>query len=197
MKQTNKINISILLALYFTILTAGCGAVEPRKAVSVAAPDFFGISEELAQQLILNKRGDFGLEDRLVFSTLVNLDDLYQTSKFGRTMSEALATRLFQHGYGVVELRKIGNILVKDKSGELALSRETKRLAAQYEADAIVAGTYSMTPGSVIINVKVLDIDSQEVLSVGGLELRRSHTINYLLADTGGMVDAKISGYER
>nr|MBF0223094.1 hypothetical protein [Desulfobulbaceae bacterium] len=183
--------------LCFVMLLTGCGAVETRKAVSVASPDFFGIGEELARQLILNKRGDFGLEERLVFSTLVNLDELYQTSKFGRALSEALATQLFQHGYGVVELRKIDTILVKNNSGELVLSRETKRLAAQYDADAIVAGTYSMTPGSVIINVKILDIDSQEVLSVGGVELRRSHTINYLLADTTGMVDSKISGYER
>ncbi len=189
--------ICVLLGIYLLTTLAGCGTVGPDMAVSVASPDFFGISEELAQQLILNSRGNLGTEERLVFSTLVNLDDLHQTSKFGRAMSEALATRLFQHGYGIIELRKIDTILVKNKGGELVLSRDTKRLAAQYEANAIVAGTYSMTPGSVIINVKVLDVGSQEVLSVGGLELKRSHTINYLLADKVGMVDSKISGYER
>jgi TolB-like protein len=192
-----KKTICGLLGIGFLAMVAGCGAVQPPKAVSVMAPDFFGIGEELAQQLIANRRSDFGLSERLVFTTLVNLDDLRQTSKFGRAMSESLATRLFQHGYGVVELRKIENILVADKSGELVLSRETKRLAAEHEADAIVAGTYSMTPGTVIINVKVLDVGSQEVLSVGGLELQRSYTINYLLADRGGMVDSKLSGYER
>ena len=196
MKHIKKF-ICGLLGIFFLTTVAGCGAVEPGKAVSVMSPDFFGIGEELAQQLIMNRRSDFGLAERLVFTTLVNLDDLHQTSKFGRAMSESLATRLFQHGYGVVELRKIESILVENKSGELVLSRETKRLAAQHEADAIVAGTYSMTPGSVIINVKVLDIGSQEVLSVGGIELQRSHTINYLLADRVGMVDSKLSGYER
>jgi len=196
MNCINKI-ICSLLGSVFLAMVAGCVGGQPQKAVSVASPDFFGIGEELTQQLIMNRRGDFGLGERLLFTTLVNLDDLHQTSKFGRAMSESLATRFFQHGYGVIELRKIDAILVSDKSGELVLSRETKHLAAQQEADAIVAGTYSMTPSSVIINVKVLDIGSQEVLSAGGLELQRSYTINYLLADRGGVVDSKISGYER
>lgn len=196
MEQYKKVVLGLLVGMLL-IACAGCGVEEPAKAVSVRSPDFFGIGEELAQQLIANRRQDFGFDERLVFTTLVNLDDLRQTSKFGRTLSESLATSLFEHGYGVVELRKIDNILVKDKSGELVLSRETKRLATQHEADAIVAGTYSMTPGSVIINIKVLDVGSQDVLSVGGLELHRSHTINYLLADRAGMVDSSLSSYER
>ena len=195
MEQIKKF-LCLLLGSCFFAFVSGCGSVESTKAVSIASPDFFGIGEELAQQLIMNKRGDFGLGERLIFASLVNIDDLHQTSKFGRAMSEALATRLFKHGYGVVELRKIDSILVKNKSGEFVLSRETKRLAAQQEVDAIVAGTYSMTPASVIVNVKVLDVGSQEVLSVAGLELNRSHTINYLLADTSGLVDSRISGYE-
>lgn len=176
---------------------SGCGTAQGGlQPVSAVTPNFFGIGEELARQLMANRReGDSG--GKLIFATLVNLDDLRQTSKFGRTMSESLATQLFQHGYGVVELRKVANVMIQAKNGEMVLSRDAARLARQYEANAIVAGTYSLTPKTVIVNVKLLDAGSQEVLSVAGMELERSAAINFMLADEVGRVDGPVSGYER
>ncbi len=176
------------------VVMAGCSQTKSGHTLSVVNPDFFGIGENLARQLIANGQS-FDADEKLIFTTMVNLDDLYQTSKFGRVLSESLATRLFRHGYGVIELRKINGLLIKDKSGELVLSRETGKLAKEHEANAIVAGTYSMTPRSIIINVKVLDVVSQDVLSVAGLEIDRSPAINYMLADGGSVVDT-VSGDE-
>jgi len=188
--------IAPLLCIALLSCALGCTKTPSPQMVSALAPDFFGIGEELTRQLIANRRE--GAEGaRLLFTTLVNLDDLGQTSKFGRTMSESLATQLFQHGYGVVELRKATNIMVQAKNGEMVLSRDAARLADQHEANAIIAGTYAMTPKTVIINVKLLDVHSEEVLSVAGLELERSASINYLLADQVGLVDAQLSGHER
>jgi hypothetical protein len=62
---------------------------------------------------------------------------------------------------------------------------------------SIVTGTYSLTPTTVIVNVRLLDAGSQEVLSVAGMELQRSHNINYLLAGDGALVDGRLSAYER
>jgi len=184
-----------VLASAMVAMVHGCGAGAPQ-AVSVLSPDFFGVGDELTRQLLANRRdGDNG--GRLIFTTLVNLDDLRQTSKFGRAMSESMATQLFQHGYGVVELRKVANIMIQAQNGEMILSRDAARLARQYEANAIVAGTYSLTPRTVIVNVKLLDVRSQEVLSVAGMELERSAAINYMLADQVGQVDGPLSGYER
>jgi len=187
--------LAVLLALLISCL-AGCSAAPRPQTVSALTPDFFGIGEELARQLIANRREGVGGE-RLIFTTLVNLDDLRQTSRFGRTMSESMATQLFQHGYGVVELRKAANIMVQANNGEMVLSRDATRLAKQYEANAIVAGTYALTPKTVIINVKLLDVHSEAVLSVAGMELERSSTINYLLKEQVGLVDAELSGLER
>jgi TolB-like protein len=164
--------------------------------VSVPPTDFFGLGDELARQLVANRQ-DGAEGERLIFTTLVSLDDLRKTSKFGRTMSESLATQLFQHGYGVVELRKSANIMVQAGNGEMVLSRDATRLAKQYEANAIVAGTYSLTPKTVIVNVKLLDVHSDAVLSVAGMELERSPSINYLLTEQVGLVDEQLSGLER
>jgi len=178
-----------------TGLTA-CSTKESQQTLPVLNADFFGIGEELARCLVVNRR-DGGGGERLIFTTLVNLDDLRQTSKFGRTLSESMATQLFQKGYGVVELRKAGNIMMESANGEMVLSRDASRLAKQYEANAIVAGTYSLTPKTVILNVKMLDVSSDAVLSVAGMELERSPTINYLLTEGVGEVDERVSGRER
>ena len=188
--------VAAVLCVFLMSCLTGCSAAPRPQAVSAVAPDFFGIGEELARQLIAN-RHEGGEGERLIFTTLVNLDDLHQTSKFGRAMSESMATRLFQHGYGVVELRKTANVMVQANNGEMVLSRDAARLAKQYEANAIVAGTYSLTPKTVIINVKLLDVHSDAVMSVAGMELERSSAINYLLAEQVGLVDAQLSGLER
>lgn len=187
--------LTLLLTCLLSCLT-GCGGAPGQQTMSVLNPDFFGIGEELARCLVVNRR-DGGGSERLIFTTMVNLDDLRQTSKFGRTLSESMATQLFQHGYGVVELRKAANIMIQSPHGEMVLSRDATRLAKQYEANAIVAGTYALTPKTVIINVKLLDADSNAVLSVAGMELERSANIDYLLAEGVGLVDEKISGFER
>ena len=187
----------LVLFLSLLLFGASCTTVPTNKTVSVAAPNFFGLGEDLAQQLITNRRRSLGKGERLIFTSLVNLDDLSSTSKFGRTLSESLATRLFQYGYGVEEIRKLSTILVKDSFGEIILSRDVAKLAKQHNCDLVVAGTYALTPRTVIINVKFLDALSNEVISVAGMELQRSTSINYLLSNNDGIVDPILSSYER
>ena len=130
-------------------------------------------------------------------TTMVDIDDLYQTSRFGRTLTETLATRLFKQGFGVVEIRKSGDLLVKNKKGELVLTRDAALLAKKTDADAFAVGTYAVTTNSVIINVRLLDAGSHRVLSVAGLEVQRSNNINYMLAMSGGQMETSLSAYER
>ncbi len=186
---------AMIAALLVSILLTACAQTRAPQTLSAASPDFFGIGDNLARQLINNRRS-LNTNETLIFTTIVNLNNLDQTSKFGRALSESLATRLFQYGFHVIELRKAGAIMVKDKTGELILSRESEELGKKQKADAIVAGTYSLTPKSIIINIKLLAASTQEVLSVAGMELNRSLNINYLLADGGPVMDS-ISGDER
>jgi len=178
------------------LLVGGCGAQRTGKAVSIVAPDVFGVGEELASQLVQNRRRSFGIGERVVPTSLVDLDQLHATSRFGRSLTEAMATQLFRRGYSVVEIRKMPAVLIQNDAGELILSRDAALLASQHEADLVLAGTYSLTPRSVIVNLRLLAAGTGEVVSVAGLELARSHTVNALLADRGP-VDAQLSGLER
>ena len=87
--------------------------------------------------------------------------------------------------------------MIKNNSGELMLSRNAELLAKELEVHAIVVGTYALTPNSVIVNLKMLEVDSQDVVSVAGLEIQRSPNINHLLANSDGSVEIALSAYER
>ncbi|MBU0484779.1 MAG: hypothetical protein KKB30_09735 [Proteobacteria bacterium] len=191
--------ISRGFVVWFMLILSGCwfGGTRSGGTISVITPDFFGIGEEIATQLTVNLRRSLGVEKRLLLATVVNLDDLDETTSFGRALTEALSTRMFQHGFEVVEVRKVADLLVKDDGGELMLSRDVKRLAAQHSVEAIITGTFSLTPNTVIVNVRMIEAVSQDVLSVAGIEIQRSNAINNLLAGKGGGSSMQLSAYER
>jgi len=189
---------AIRLAVSLALLTGCAPAVHTGGTASVVTPDFFGLGEEVAQQLARNFHHGKATGMSLMLTTMVEVDNLYATSRFGRTFTESLSTRLFRHGFGVVEIRKASEVLVKNNSGELMLSRDAKMLAKEQRVHGIVVGIYSLTPQTVILNVRILDAASQDVLSVAGVEIQRSGNINHLLAaSAAGLQDAGLSARER
>lgn len=190
---------TVLLLLVLLCGLSGCWGwgAKPGGTVSVATPDFFGFGDYLARQLVAGRGGHGGQGERILLTSMVNLDNLYESSAFGRTMTESLSTCLFRYGFRVAEVRKAPSLFIRDREGELLLSRDAALVAKSQAVQGIVTGTYSLTPTTVIINVRLLDAGSQEVLSVAGMELQRSHNINYLLARDSALVDGRISAYER
>ena len=189
---------SVVFGMVFilVVLAGGCGGHKRTGGtVSVMSPDFFGLGENLARQLKLNHRQELAGE-RVIMTSLVPLDRLENPSGFGLIMAEALATQLFHHGVEVIETRKARSIIMRDDQGELVLSRDGSSIARQQEATAIVAGTYSLTPQTVILNIRLLSAASSSVLSVAGLEIQRSPAINALLAQGPGSGSLQLSVYE-
>ncbi len=184
------------LLLCCLLLLAGC---QPRTGgtVSVMTPDFFGIGENLARQLVMNHRHQGLADERLLMTTMVPLDHLDRTSDFGRVLTESLATQLFHHGAEILETRRLAELVITPRKGELMLSRQAAALADSHRATAVVAGTYTLTPQTVIINVRLLDVGSDAVLSVAGLELQRSRAVDALLRANTGEDDVALSVYEK
>ena len=198
MKKGVNILICLVLPgfLLICVLVSGCARTGEKVDFAAATPDFFGFGDELAKQLVVNKRNNTVTEERLILTTFVNLDDLYQTSGFGRALAESLSNSLFRQGFRVAEIRKAPGLYVKAKGGELTLTRDISLIAKEQDVQAIVAGTYSLTPKTIVVNAKMLAADSEEVLSVAGLEIERSSNINYLLSERKGLVVGPLSAYE-
>ena len=80
-------------------------------------------------------------------SSFVNIDDLQQTTTFGRMLGEQMMTELAMRGYDVVELRHSDAIqFIADDGGEFALSRNVNILKRERQLGGIVVGTYVVSP---------------------------------------------------
>ncbi len=199
MRNNNRIGMLVRLAVLALALGAlsGCGTVKSGGTASIKTPDFFGIADGLAVQLKQNSKYTLSSNRRLLLTTVVNIDDFYQTSRFGRTLTDALAGRLFRNGFGIVEIRKASHLMVREGSGELMLTRDTTLMAEEQNIEAVVVGTYSLTPNSVIVSLRMIEPETREVLSVADMEIQRSGNINHLLYSNTATGGGELSAYER
>lgn len=114
-------------------------------------------------------------------TTLVNLDDLYATSSFGRIYAEQIMSELAMKGYDVIELRHTDALQFMNNAGEFGLSRDTAAVKSARNLGGILLGTYSASPERVYINVRLVDPKTSIVLSAGSVEMGKTKEITRLL----------------
>lgn len=103
--------------------------------------------------------------ETILVTTLVNVDNVQQSSRLGRSVAEQLGARLTNLGYQVVDLRlRQAGVLIKQDTGELALSRDVQALASTHQARAILVGTYAEAIDMVYITLKMLEANSGRVM---------------------------------
>jgi TolB-like protein len=111
------------------------------------------------------KNGIF-TEQPILTTSFVNIDDLQQSSTFGRVIGEQIGSRIAQHGYKVIEMKmRTGSIFVQEHTGELVLSRELREISYQHDAYAIVVGTYADSKDSAYVTAKLVRTKDSVVLS--------------------------------
>lgn len=118
-------------------------------------------------------------------TTFVNLDDLYNTSTFGRMYSEQLMNELTMRGYDVVEMRHTDALQFLASAGEFSLSRDSSLVRRSRDLGAVVVGTYVVSPVKVYVNARLLNPSTSMVLSAGSVELPKSGEIARLVRGTG------------
>ena len=118
-------------------------------------------------------------------ATLVNIDDLYSTSTFGRMYAEQVMSELAMRGFDVVELRHSEALQFLTDAGELALSRDVAQVRKSRDLGGIVVGTYAISPVRVYVNARLVDPSTSVVLAAGSVEMPKTTEIARLLR--GGM----------
>jgi TolB-like protein len=117
----------------------------------------------LADQLERNIDSKYFSQPSIV-ATFSNLDNLGSTSSFGRLIAENLAHELQVRKWRVIEV-KLAKSITMNSSGEFAMTREVSKIKGAHKVRAIVTGTYTYTDENVIVNAKVLNLDTGILLS--------------------------------
>lgn len=156
----------------------------------------------LAQQMhdTASARGREGMT--VLMTTITPVDNLSAGTSFGRVATEQLMTEMNARGFRVIEARKTNDYMIADKAGEFSLSRDLKKIASEFSADAVLVGTYSRGREQVLLNVRLVDLKDSSTLGAGSamMDLRGDRFLMSIVGDdmngrggaTGGVVSVNM-----
>ncbi len=170
-----------LVFTFFVLSAFGTGLVAAKTVnMSCLESIAYDAADLLEENLILR----LNKTKPILFSSLVNLDDLESVSPFGRLFAEQAASRLSQYGYKIIEMKlRKDTIHMKKKVGEMALSRNTGKISLGYEAQAVLTGTYSESESALHVILKLVSTKDHGVLSSCAFSLRMDEKVQDLLND--------------
>jgi TolB-like protein len=123
----------------------------------------------------------FAPGQKILVATVVNLNNLNESSTFGRLVAEHASSRLVQLGANVTELKLRGNLFVSEKQGELLLSREVKEISSSYNADAVLVGTYADSLDRIYVTLKLIRAQDAQIVSAYNYAIEKHGPISGLL----------------
>jgi len=133
------------------------------------------------------------LANTVIVTSFTNLNKISQTSGFGRLVAESLMHELQVRKWQVYEIRLTNNIVVNE-SGEFSLSRDISKLKELYKIGGIVTGTYSIADGNLVVNARVMDMNTGIMISSAQSYMPANWFTDLLLYDSENMKTMKIIG---
>lgn len=125
-------------------------------------------------------------------TSFVNLKDLESTNWLGNQIAENFMHELQRHGLVVIDFKATGHIRVT-KEGDYVFSRDWKELPERQIIDYVVAGTMMEQEDGIIINARMIGIQSHVVVATAQsfipkwvLGEEKSHSENVKMKD--GMI---------
>lgn len=156
----------VALAIGALGLVGGCGRVEINRkdSVNVVKENY-----EAVDRMLKAARRELPENSKILTATFVDLDDVTNASSLGRLLGETASARLTQRGHTVVNMKVRRDSVAINADGEFLLSRDARQLSMDYDAKAVLVGTYTRTNvGSRIrsLSKELEDIDaySEEIL---------------------------------
>ena len=156
----SKFNVKHLIATFVLISglgSAGCSQ-DPPVPTRIPPVDSDLVSESYSAADTLLDQAPWLREQRepMLTASFVNINALENSSALGRMISEQMSSRFAQQGFTMIELKMRTNVFIKQNAGEFVLSREVQNLSKNYNAGAVVAGTYAVGRRSVYINARLI-----------------------------------------
>lgn len=142
---------------------------------------------ELGDQLLahVQPQGSEGVQSDLVAipTSFVNVNDFTSTSSLGRYICEQMFYECNQRSIPTLEYRMAPIPVLRNQSGEYALSRDDNTALPVSAATHILTGTYYSGEETVIINARLIEQTTGRIISTAIQALRTTPFLQALLAD--------------
>ncbi len=147
---------------------------------------------ELVAQLLAGSKEPIAGELRVTVASFVNLDEMYETSALGRYLGEQMLHELQRARVDAVDVRMMPAMQISKGHGEYALSRDMNELNYAHQADAVVAGTYSVADGQIFVNARILENNTGLLLSSSSIVFEVDGVSAAMLKDASKPLQAPI-----
>ncbi|XUO84747.1 FlgO family outer membrane protein [Halomonas sp. KM007] len=178
-------SIHMAAASLALLVLAGCASLGNNNQQEAPKPDLSELAHQAAQQMMASNP-DLTRYSPMIAATFVSIDNLSQSSTFGRISSEIMASALSQQGMQVREVKMRDSMFIEENVGELILSRQVQRLSAQHNARSILMGTYAQGQDSLYVSARVVRAGDAMVLGSADFRLPLDNNIRSLLEGQGG-----------
>ena len=133
------------------------------------------------------------LENTFIITSFSNLNKLSETTPFGRLVAENLIHELQVRKWKIFEVRLTKDVIINE-TGEFSLSRDIKKIKDMYKVGGIVTGTYSVANDHIIVNSRVIDINTGLVASSAQSHMPVNWFTDALLFNADNLQPMKIVG---
>ncbi|MEX2334793.1 MAG: FlgO family outer membrane protein [Pseudohongiella sp.] len=152
MTQQLKQHPLFTLILVLAILgVSGCKTVARTIGNPVITPN-----HQAAQSLLDVARHQLDPASRMLAASFADIDNLSQSSSFGRIASQQLVSSFAAEGYQFVELLLRNNVYVDQRQGEFLLSRTLSDISAEHDADVVLVGTYAVAERNIYVTARLI-----------------------------------------
>jgi TolB-like protein len=133
------------------------------KSASSSAGAFNSGIHFLADQIERNSAANLKIQNT-VLTSITDLHNPNKTSNLGRLITEHMLHQLHVAGWNVFEMRKNGSFK-STKEGGYILTRHADDLEAYQHVDNVISGTYSKTSDGVLVNMRVVNLKTGQLVS--------------------------------
>ena len=101
----------------------------------------------------------------IVVSTLLNVDNMNQTSSFGRIVSDQIASGFNNLGYQVIGMEIPVDLFVMKEGGRFHLPDDVKEMLRHYHASTLVGGVYAPGKHHSYVSLRMVDLISKNIIA--------------------------------
>lgn len=166
MQKSSAVLISICIALYFITgcsTTRNCSTATPDNILSGnLVSSGYAITDKLLSQLKL----PISQSDAILVASFVDINNLSKSNTFGRMFAEHVSSRLSQRGFKVIDIRlRTDSVFMEEGKGEFLLSRDLRVVSKNYNAAAMVVGTYCESVRGIYVSARIINPSDSTVIS--------------------------------
>jgi hypothetical protein len=156
----NKSTVISTIMLLATL--SGCGA---SRYFEVRDADLIEVSNDVTDELREKATRALPKNSLILVSTLLNVNDLHETSAFGRIISDQIASSFHNAGFRIIGMEMPIDLFMMKEGGALHLSEEVKAKLKPYNAAVIVGGVYAPGKRNTYVSFRIVDLYTKNIIS--------------------------------